>query len=138
VMIVDWKEEFAQSYIAHARSSGRLRPRRSRRLTARGSRLWRKFGVQRFWVRPACGLPVLDGRESRSSQTASVRDGGRPGAASRAAVSVATNIVEGCARASTREYAHFVNVPFGSAAEAQLKRPPRHPFAKQRIDDHVS
>src|SRR6185503_19103268 len=61
VMIVDWKEEFAQSYIAHARSSGRLRPRRSRRLTARGSRLWRKFGVQRFWVRPACGLPVLDG-----------------------------------------------------------------------------
>jgi four helix bundle protein len=37
----------------------------------------------------------------------------------RAAISVATNIVEGCARTSTREYAHFLNIAFGSAAEAQ-------------------
>jgi hypothetical protein len=28
--IVDWKGEFAQSYIAQARSSRRLRPRRAR------------------------------------------------------------------------------------------------------------
>jgi four helix bundle protein len=37
----------------------------------------------------------------------------------RSAVSVAANIVEGCARASTREYGHFLNIAFGSAAEAQ-------------------
>jgi four helix bundle protein len=37
----------------------------------------------------------------------------------RAAISVATNIVEGSARRSTREYVNFLNIAVGSSAEAQ-------------------
>jgi four helix bundle protein len=37
----------------------------------------------------------------------------------RAAVSVALNIVEGCARGSEREYLHFLNIATASAAETQ-------------------
>jgi four helix bundle protein len=37
----------------------------------------------------------------------------------RAAISAASNIVEGCARRTTREYVNFLNIANGSTAEAE-------------------
>jgi four helix bundle protein len=39
----------------------------------------------------------------------------------RAAVSIAANIVEGCARTSQSEYARFIEIAYGSARELQYE-----------------
>jgi four helix bundle protein len=57
----------------------------------------------------------------------------------RSAVSTATNIVEGCARRSTRDYLQFINVATGSAAETLylLDLSSRLGFLKPEVYGHL-
>ncbi|MCB2210580.1 four helix bundle protein [bacterium] len=58
----------------------------------------------------------------------------------RAAVSVASNIVEGCARSTNKELLHFLHISYGSVRELdyQLSLSMRLKFISQEAHDQVS
>ncbi len=54
----------------------------------------------------------------------------------KAAVSCATNLVEGCTRRTTADYLHFVNIAAGSGAEARYLIDLAHRLAFVTDEDH--
>lgn len=56
----------------------------------------------------------------------------------RAAVSVASNIVEGCARHSERDYLHFLDMAFASSHELEYQVSLAHRLGYLDEDDHSS
>ncbi len=54
----------------------------------------------------------------------------------RASVSVPTNIVEGCARRSTKDYVHFVTISLGSASEVRYLLGVAHRLEMLPAADH--
>ena len=54
----------------------------------------------------------------------------------RSAVSVPTNLVEGCARRSTKDYLHFVGIAWGSASELRYLLGLSHRLGFLTSEDH--
>ena len=56
----------------------------------------------------------------------------------RAAVSIASNIVEGCARNSQADYVHFLNIAYGSVREADYQISLARRLEYLSADDYAS
>jgi len=82
--------------------------------------------------------PLIDDVYKASEQFPAAERFGLQSQLRRAAVSAASNIVEGCARRTTREYVNLLNVAAGSASEARYLLDVAHRLRFLPAPDHDS